>query len=292
LQEQIRLLVQLQTVDKVVYDLEVEQEAIPKRLADLTIAADKLEKAHVRAFSELEELTRRRKELEAENETIKARIRKAEQRLMGSKSQREYRAANAEIQEGKDSTKSIDDALLDIMERQEAVKKDVDQLKNRLDEVVATTAEERTTLEARSATIGAELERLLKNRDSLCDGVQAPLMKRYNFIRKKRRGIALAPVANGVCGACHMNLPPQQFNELLRQDRIMECPTCRRIIYYDAEAAEALKAEEEAKAEAEKAAKKPAKKKAAKKPAKKAAKKAAPKKAAPKKASAKKAAGK
>jgi predicted nucleic acid-binding Zn-ribbon protein len=278
LQEQIKLLVQLQTVDKVVYDLEVEQEAIPKRLADLSIAANKLEKAHARASVELEDLTKRRKELEEENETIKARIRKAEQRLMGSKSQREYRAANAEIQEGKDSTKSIDDALIDIMERQELIKTEAEKLKTRLDEVVATTNQERGVLEDRSATIEDELQRLLKNRDSLCDGVQDQLMQRYNFIRKKRRGIALAPVSSGVCGACHMNLPPQQFNELLRMDRIMECPTCRRIIYYDVEAAEAEKRAQEEKAEAEKA-----KKKAKKKAAPKKKKAAAKKKAAPKK---------
>jgi predicted nucleic acid-binding Zn-ribbon protein len=60
----------------------------------------------------LDEVTKRRKEMEAENEKIRTRLRRAENRLMGSKSQKEYRAANAEIDEGKDALKSNDDVLV------------------------------------------------------------------------------------------------------------------------------------------------------------------------------------
>jgi predicted nucleic acid-binding Zn-ribbon protein len=29
-----------------------------------------------------------------------------------------------------------------------------------------------------------------------------------------------------------MNLPPQQFNLLLRGDKILECPSCQRLLYH------------------------------------------------------------
>jgi uncharacterized protein len=35
-----------------------------------------------------------------------------------------------------------------------------------------------------------------------------------------------------------MNISPQLFNLLQREDRIYSCPNCNRIIYFEADAAE------------------------------------------------------
>ena len=48
-----------------------------------------------------------------------------------------------------------------------------------------------------------------------------------------RRGLAVAPVQNGTCQGCNMNIPPQLFNQLQRGDSIELCATCNRIIYWD-----------------------------------------------------------
>jgi hypothetical protein len=48
-----------------------------------------------------------------------------------------------------------------------------------------------------------------------------------------RRGLALAPVSNGTCRGCNMNIPPQLFNVLQRGTTIETCPYCHRIIYWD-----------------------------------------------------------
>jgi hypothetical protein len=39
-------------------------------------------------------------------------------------------------------------------------------------------------------------------------------------------------VVQGVCQGCFMSIPPQQYNMLLKGDKIFECPTCQRIIYH------------------------------------------------------------
>ena len=38
---------------------------------------------------------------------------------------------------------------------------------------------------------------------------------------------------------CHMTLPPQQVNEVLKGDKLNLCPTCQRILYYEAPEEEA-----------------------------------------------------
>ncbi|HFB84009.1 MAG TPA: hypothetical protein ENJ72_04385, partial [Thermodesulfatator sp.] len=39
-------------------------------------------------------------------------------------------------------------------------------------------------------------------------------------------------VNDAICEGCHMNIPPQLYNELMRDNRLMECPLCQRIIYH------------------------------------------------------------
>jgi uncharacterized protein len=40
-------------------------------------------------------------------------------------------------------------------------------------------------------------------------------------------------VTSGTCGGCHMTIPPQLYNILIRGNSIESCPNCHRIIYWD-----------------------------------------------------------
>jgi predicted nucleic acid-binding Zn-ribbon protein len=219
-------------VDKTLYDLEQELESIPQRLQELDEAETVLKEAVAKDEADLAQIVKQRKELEKANDDIRARIRKAENRLMSSKTQREYRAANAEIDEGKDSLKATEEVLLELMERQEGLESKLKGLKADLKNIGAQAAEKRKSLGKRSKSLQKEIDKLNKSRGGLTHSVEKELMGRYDFIRKNRQGVALAAVQDGTCQACHMRLPPQQFNELQRMDKVMSCPSCRRIIYW------------------------------------------------------------
>ena len=87
---------------------------------------------------------------------------------------------------------------------------------------------------------------LEEQRKKLRKVVPAQLLKRYEFIRQRRNGTAIAPVYEGVCFGCHMNILPQQFIDLQKGEEILQCPHCQRILYWreeeeEAEAGTALK---------------------------------------------------
>lgn len=59
------------------------------------------------------------------------------------------------------------------------------------------------------------------------------------------------PLENYICPSCHIAIPPQDFNEMLRGEHIMSCPNCQRLIVWrddfladDPEALAAAKAKE------------------------------------------------
>jgi uncharacterized protein len=234
--DQIRLLIRLQYVDKTVFVLEQEQAAIPVRLAELSLDQDRLQQAYQVQNNELEALLARRKELEANGESLRARQRKADSRLMGAKTQREYRAASAEIDEGKDALKASEDMLMEVMERQEGLEKQVAVLGEQLAQVTTQVDEQRASLAKRAQEINLLLSQMSNGRAETAAQVEVSLLREYNFIRQARQGVALAGVKNGTCQVCHMDIPPQQFNELQRLDKIMACQSCKRLLYWaDAE---------------------------------------------------------
>ncbi|MCB2227508.1 MAG: hypothetical protein KQH53_12590 [Desulfarculaceae bacterium] len=254
--EQLRLLVRLQATDKTMFDLSQERDAIPARLAELTRGEETLGAELAREQAQLDELLGRRAALEEIADNIRTRLRRAENRLMGSKTPKEYQAANAEIDDNKDALKDNDNQLLELMEFVEALEQKVAGLSERLSALSAASKDERAQLEERYLSLEAEVRRLEAKRGKLTGDVDSKLMKDYDFIRQARDGIAIAAVSEGSCNACHMGIPPQQFNELQRMDKIMTCPSCRRLIYwadapgFETDEAKAKKAEA-AEAEAE-----------------------------------------
>jgi hypothetical protein len=80
-----------------------------------------------------------------------------------------------------------------------------------------------------------ELEAVLaeyKGKDkSLRKIVDPSLLSKYDRIKKSKKGLAVAECHDGVCMGCHMHIQPQLYNELVRGDRLIICPSCPRILY-------------------------------------------------------------
>jgi predicted nucleic acid-binding Zn-ribbon protein len=49
----------------------------------------------------------------------------------------------------------------------------------------------------------------------------------------------VAEARDGLCTICHVRLRPQVFNELRRNDAIIQCSSCQRILYFAQEGAAA-----------------------------------------------------
>ena len=50
--------------------------------------------------------------------------------------------------------------------------------------------------------------------------------------QEARNGIAVAEARDGICTICHVRLRPQVFNTVRRNDAIIQCDHCNRILYF------------------------------------------------------------
>jgi predicted nucleic acid-binding Zn-ribbon protein len=96
-----------------------------------------------------------------------------------------------------------------------------------------TVTAERAALRNESVTLAAQLEKSSAEREALVAAIDPQVLATYERVAKGRKGIAVAAARNGHCTVCHVRLRPQMFNEVRRNDSIIQCDSCQRVLYFD-----------------------------------------------------------
>jgi len=178
------------------------------------------------------ELEQKRRTIEMENEDAVARIKDRQNKMMQVQTSREHQALLKEIEENKRLIKELEEQLLNTMEAIEQADKEATELENLM-------AGEQELLEEETVTVTKKIKRLTtrrktiaKKRNKLAADLNESLLKRYDILLTKREGLAVVRAIDGVCQGCYMSMPPQQFNEIRKGDKLRTCPTCQRLLYY------------------------------------------------------------
>jgi predicted nucleic acid-binding Zn-ribbon protein len=230
-------LIDVQELDKVIQEVAEELQRLPDELKAAEAALEDLQAQQAAAFQELENLQKKRRDTEADIAEMEASIKKSRGRLMEIKSNLEYKAMLKEIAFKEDQRDQRETRLLELLEQIEA--------KGRaLAEIEAQVKERQAVLARQAAEVATEVKKLAarragleEQRKKLRKGLPPQLLKRYEFIRQRRNGTAIALVYEGVCSGCHMNILPQQFIDLQKGEEILQCPHCQRILYWQEEGA-------------------------------------------------------
>jgi uncharacterized protein len=169
---------------------------------------------------------------EKEVATVQIRLAKYKDQLLEVKTNREYQAMLHEIEAAQNDVRTREDRILEIMmeadELAAAVKKSEAELKTAEKEIAA----ERQALDREIAELRAELEETAAARRKLASEIDRGVLAVFEQVAKGRKGVAVAEARNGLCTICHVRLRPQVFNEIRRNASIIQCDSCRRILYF------------------------------------------------------------
>lgn len=172
-----------------------------------------------------------RKKLETEIGTIEGKISKYRDQMIAVKTNEEYRALQHEIEHAQTGIRKIEDEILNLMIEAETNQTDVKNAEVRLKEDQGRVNEERKALGEENKRDLSALEGYLKERKEIQAAVSSDLISRYDRVRKHRGGIGVAPARNEVCEICQVRIRPQVFQEIRKNDQIIACDACQRILY-------------------------------------------------------------
>jgi predicted nucleic acid-binding Zn-ribbon protein len=173
-----------------------------------------------------------RKDLELEVETKKQMIVRYANQQFQTRKNEEYRALAHEIDTCKAAIFEIENREIELMEQAEAAQKEVVRATQAVKEARALMDEQVAQLGAREENLKKELAQLETNREELASAVDEGARNRYErLIRSKGENVVVG-VEHGVCGGCHMKLPPQLLVTCQGEKELVGCSNCGRILYY------------------------------------------------------------
>lgn len=230
--DQLKCLIEYQKIEDKRNQLIRSYEEGPRRIAELEKEFDYFEGQFLAKKDEWDNAKKAHREIEQQMEELRARVGRQKTRLNEVKTNKEYQAILKEIEETKKDVSQNEESALELMEKIELLAKEVAELEKDLAQRRSVVEEQRAVLQQEGGDLKARLDRLESIRQMVRERVKPDLLKKTDFLFTKQAGIAVSAVENGVCNVCHMNIPPQKFIELQRDEDIMQCPHCHRFLYW------------------------------------------------------------
>jgi predicted nucleic acid-binding Zn-ribbon protein len=239
LRAQIEALAALQRVDQSLRENTQALQAGESRVAALEEAVN----AHAAAVGvirgELAELATRQRDLEGQLTAAEAKMKDRRMRITRIRNDKELGLAKREVELLKEETGGLETELMTVLEQVEATTKRLEAAQTELATLAAARDTEASALRDTIGRLGAEIERDRGRRDELVGAVDGDLRRRYEMIFSRRGGVAVVAVRGGSCQGCHMHVPPQLYNQIQRNEQLILCPNCQRMLYWQREGDEA-----------------------------------------------------
>ncbi len=183
------------------------------------------------AKDKLASVQKNRKQSETALQDLEVRRSKYKNQLMEVKTNKEYQAMLHEIEGVEREIRGVEDHILEDMEAAEALSVEVKREETLFAEAEGRHREEVRDLDRRAQGLEQDRARLQAERDGVAAGLPEDLLARFRRVARLR-GVAVAEAKDGMCLQCRVVLRPQMYVDLKRNDQIMECPSCSRILHF------------------------------------------------------------
>jgi len=229
---ELERLVELQRLDSEIAELEATAAAIPGQIRTKQEAFLQTKAAFEAAVAETDRLQKFRRQKERELEELSDQLRKRQTRLFEIKTNQEYSAVLKEIEGLKEKISSLEEEILLLLERIEVGVKALAREEGGLRSQQAQFLQDQQQKETELRELQSRLSALQGARKGQSKGVESSLLQQYLRLLKSRAGLAVAEARNGSCKGCHVALTPQVYNEVRRNEEILTCERCGRILYW------------------------------------------------------------
>ncbi len=193
-----------------------------------------------RSRQRLEDVKARYQEIHAEAidqelrlQAFDERLRRAEADLYSGRitNPRELQLLQREIEQAKQSREEMEVEMLRIWERMETMKNDIDEAERDLEYAERVYQAQMEEFHQRKAALEAEIEFHLKERAKLTEQIDPNVLARYEQLRQRLGGTAVAVVEQKACSVCHTLLTPYILKRLQNEDALITCESCGRLLY-------------------------------------------------------------
>ncbi len=235
MKEQLKLLWEIQKIDLDLQGIEADKDRYPKEIKKLE-EKQKLEKDRIQKEKEkIESLDKSRRQKESELSSEQEKIKRAEGKMFEVKTNKEYQALLTEIDGMKEATSRMEEEILQVMDEIEEVKKDLSKREKESKGTLEKIEGDRKKLQEKMTQGENAWTKQMERREALSKQIEPKLFKLYHTLKEKRQGLGVVGVKRETCQGCYVHVPPQMFIEVQKNNALVRCPNCNRILYWDSD---------------------------------------------------------
>lgn len=233
--EDLKLLIELQGIDTVIIEKTEIIETIPGKVTSVEQPLKDAEALYDKARQKFDSAVKKKKEKEQLLEETNERIKKLRARISEIKTNKEYQAHLKEIEAAEREQRSVEDEVLTVMEVLDTAQREVKDLEVKVKAEKEKINAFKKKLQEDVAAMEAEISELRLRREGAAKAVDGEVYSLYTTLLEAKKGLAVVETKGEVCRGCNMNIPPQLCVEIKKNEKIIQCPQCNRILYWKPE---------------------------------------------------------
>lgn len=229
--DEVRALLILQDRDRRLLALAKELEKLPQdeARAKAKLAGD--EAAVSKAHDALLAAELKVKKVELDIETRRTTIKRLKVQQFETRKNDEYQAFNHEVTRYEKEIDNLETKELEAMEEVDKHRAQHLAAKSALAHTQQLIREDLASIAERNERMQAEHREVLADRAALAARVPNNALPLYERLMKTKAGLAVASMADGRCGGCHMKLIASTAIKAQGGQELTQCENCGRILY-------------------------------------------------------------
>ena len=232
MQPDLERLIRLQSFQNAADDARQRIASIPSQLDALDARLSEHRAALDTAKERLNDNQTARRVFEKDLAAAQGRLSKFKEQLMAVKTNKEYQAIQKEIAGAEQQVQSFEERILESMLEGDDLGGGVQEAASALASAEAEITSARNSIEADRRRLESEAERAIGARELLAQDIATSALALFEKIAKQRKGIAVVEARDGLCSSCHVRLRPQVFNDVRRNDSLIQCESCSRLLHF------------------------------------------------------------
>ncbi len=229
--EELIKLINLQKIDKKIFDCNKEKNNQPKLLTELENIFEEKKAGLKMLEGNKQKALLSQKEKEGELAVKEENIKKSHAQLSQLKTNREYQAKLTEIESLKADKSIIEEEILKLMDTMDTFKGSIEKEKMNVQAEEKKFEADKKLITTKINEIDNQLVALKQERIVLSDLIDKNILKQYEHILHGKDGLALVEAKNNSCQGCYMKIPHQVINEIKMHERLIICESCARILF-------------------------------------------------------------
>jgi len=233
LRDQLELLWEIQKIDLDLKHIKEERERYPKEIKKLDDKRN-IEKEKIQKEKEkIEGLEKERRQKEGRLNLEQEKVKRTEGRMSEVKTNKEYQAILSEIEAIKEASSREEEEILGVLDEIDELKKDLSKREREVAVMLEKIEAEKKMIQERMVRDDEVWKKQIERREALSKQLESKLHKLYNTLKEKRQGVGVVSVKHETCQGCFVNIPPQMFIEVQKNNALIRCPNCNRILYWE-----------------------------------------------------------